>query len=94
MAGSKDEAARVLSQLKRVIRTNYSNPPTTAAPVVSTGPEHTRAVRALGKMNWPHAPRPHPPDAQGAGREDQDPGRGAGLQLRAGAARHVLVLGA
>ena len=27
----KDEAARVLSQLKRVIRTNYSNPPTHGA---------------------------------------------------------------
>ena len=32
---SKDEAARVLSQLKRVIRTNYSNPPTHGAQVVS-----------------------------------------------------------
>ena len=28
---SADEAARVLSQVKRVIRTNYSSPPTTAA---------------------------------------------------------------
>ena len=28
VAGSSEEAARVLSQLKRVIRTNYSNPPT------------------------------------------------------------------
>ena len=28
VAASSDEAARVLSQLKRVIRTNYSNPPT------------------------------------------------------------------
>jgi aromatic-amino-acid transaminase len=32
---SKDEAERVLSQLKRVIRTNYSNPPTHGAQVVS-----------------------------------------------------------
>ena len=32
---NKDEAARVLSQLKRVIRTNYSNPPTHGAQVVS-----------------------------------------------------------
>lgn len=30
-----DEAARVLSQLKRVIRTNYSNPPTHGAQVVA-----------------------------------------------------------
>jgi aromatic-amino-acid transaminase len=31
---SKEEAARVLSQVKRVIRTNYSNPPTHGATVV------------------------------------------------------------
>ncbi|KAG4081071.1 hypothetical protein HA402_010242 [Bradysia odoriphaga] len=36
VAGSKDEAVRVLSQLKRVIRTNYSNPPTHGASVVSS----------------------------------------------------------
>ncbi len=35
VCGSKDEAARVLSQLKRVIRTNYSNPPTHGAQVVA-----------------------------------------------------------
>ena len=33
---SRDEAARVLSQLKIVIRTNYSNPPTHGAQVVAT----------------------------------------------------------
>ncbi len=33
---SKEEAARVLSQLKIVIRTNYSNPPTHGAQVVAT----------------------------------------------------------
>jgi aromatic-amino-acid transaminase len=33
---SKDEAQRVLSQLKIVIRTNYSNPPTHGAQVVAT----------------------------------------------------------
>ncbi len=32
---SRDESARVLSQIKRVIRTNYSNPPTHGATVVS-----------------------------------------------------------
>jgi len=32
---SKDEAARVISQVKRVIRTNYSNPPTHGAAVVA-----------------------------------------------------------
>ena len=32
---SKDEAARVLSQVKRVVRTNYSNPPTHGGAVVA-----------------------------------------------------------
>ncbi|MGK2898973.1 MAG: aromatic amino acid transaminase [Burkholderiaceae bacterium] len=35
VCASKDEATRVLSQLKRVIRTNYSNPPTHGAQVVA-----------------------------------------------------------
>ena len=33
---SREESARVLSQVKRVIRTNYSNPPTHGATVVAT----------------------------------------------------------
>ncbi len=33
---SKDETSRVLSQVKRVIRTNYSNPPTHGGKVVAT----------------------------------------------------------
>ncbi len=33
---SKEESTRVLSQLKRVIRTNYSNPPTHGAAIVAT----------------------------------------------------------
>ncbi|TBW09569.1 aspartate/tyrosine/aromatic aminotransferase [Azotobacter chroococcum subsp. isscasi] len=36
VTASKDEAARVLSQVKRVIRTNYSNPPTHGASVVAS----------------------------------------------------------
>ena len=36
VAAGKEEADRVLSQLKRVIRTNYSNPPTHGAQVVAT----------------------------------------------------------
>ena len=35
VCASADEAARVLSQLKRVIRTNYSNPPTHGAAIVA-----------------------------------------------------------
>ncbi|MGE6790735.1 L-aspartate aminotransferase apoenzyme [Pseudomonas guineae] len=36
VTGSQEEASRVLSQVKRVIRTNYSNPPTHGASVVAT----------------------------------------------------------
>ncbi|NAN54746.1 aspartate/tyrosine/aromatic aminotransferase [Pseudomonas protegens] len=35
VSGSKEESARVLSQVKRVIRTNYSNPPTHGATIVA-----------------------------------------------------------
>ncbi len=50
----KDEAARVLSQLKIMIRTNYSNPPTHGATVVATvlGTPELRALweKELGEM--------------------------------------------
>lgn len=36
ICSSSEESARVLSQLKRVIRTNYSNPPTHGGTIVST----------------------------------------------------------
>ena len=36
VGASAEEAARLLSQLKRVVRTNYSNPPTHGAKVVAT----------------------------------------------------------
>jgi aromatic-amino-acid transaminase len=36
VAGSGEEGARVLSQLKRTVRTNYSNPPTHGGKIVST----------------------------------------------------------
>ncbi len=35
VSSSQDESTRVLSQLKRVIRTNYSNPPTHGASIVA-----------------------------------------------------------
>ncbi len=46
VCASQDEAARVLSQLKIVIRTNYSNPPTFGAQVVATVLT-TPALRAM-----------------------------------------------
>ena len=54
VTGTADEAARTLSQLKRVIRTNYSNPPThggQAAAMVLTTPElRAQWEKELGQM--------------------------------------------
>ena len=36
VTGSPEEAKRVLSQLKRIVRTNYSNPPTHGCQIVAT----------------------------------------------------------
>ena len=36
LTASAEEAARVLSQIKRIVRTNYSNPPTHGSQVVAT----------------------------------------------------------
>ncbi|HYF57466.1 MAG TPA: amino acid aminotransferase [Burkholderiaceae bacterium] len=46
VAQDGDEAARLLSQLKRVVRTNYSNPPTHGGSVVATV-LNTPELRAL-----------------------------------------------
>ncbi len=46
VTANKDEAARVLSQLKRTIRTNYSNPPRHGAAVVTAVLDDSR-LRAL-----------------------------------------------
>ena len=46
VCADRDEAARVLSQLKILIRTNYSNPPTHGAQIVATVLQ-TPALRAL-----------------------------------------------
>jgi aromatic-amino-acid transaminase len=54
VASNADEAARALSQLKRVVRTNYSNPPTHGAQIVATvltSPElHTLWDQELAAM--------------------------------------------
>ncbi|HEV3426642.1 MAG TPA: amino acid aminotransferase [Paraburkholderia sp.] len=54
LTSSKEESARVLSQLKRVIRTNYSNPPTHGGSVVAAvlGSADLRAMweAELGEM--------------------------------------------
>ena len=54
VAANADEAARVLSNLKRIVRTNYSNPPTHGGQIVATvlGDAQLKALwdRELGAM--------------------------------------------
>ena len=54
VAGTADEAARVLSNLKRIVRSNYSNPPTNGCDIVArvlTTPElRTLWEQELGAM--------------------------------------------
>ena len=54
VAGSEDEAVRVLSQLKRTVRTNYSNPPTHGGQIVAAvlGDDELRKLweQELGQM--------------------------------------------
>jgi aromatic-amino-acid transaminase len=54
VTSSADEAKRVLSNLKRIVRTNYSNPPSHGSQIVATilgSPElKTLWVRELGEM--------------------------------------------
>src|SRR3546814_3732435 len=57
VSSSKEESGRVLSQLKRVIRTNYSNPPTHGGTVVSTvlitrSEEHTTELQSLMRISY------------------------------------------
>jgi aromatic-amino-acid transaminase len=54
VAGDRDEAARVLSQVKRIVRANYSNPPSWGGQIVTavlTSPELIELWdRELGQM--------------------------------------------
>jgi aromatic-amino-acid transaminase len=54
VTASKDEAIRVMSQVKRLVRTNYSNPPTHGCQVVtkvlSTPELHAMWEQELGQM--------------------------------------------
>ena len=54
VTGSPEEAKRVLSQVKRIVRTNYSNPPTHGCQIVATvlGNPQLRSLwdRELGEM--------------------------------------------
>ena len=92
VTSSAEEAMRVLSNLKRVVRANYSNPPTHGSQIVATilGNPQLRSLweRELGEMRERiKAMR----KALVAG--DSQARAQLRLQLRPRAARHVLLLG-
>jgi aromatic-amino-acid transaminase len=79
VTASKEEAGRVMSQVKRVIRTNYSNPPTHGGAVVAA----VLASPELRQM-WEDelaGMRAHPRHAHWPGRSSRR-GRRAGFLLR------------
>ena len=69
VAANKDEAGRVLSQVKRVIRSNYSNPPTHGGQIVATILDHAPSCARCGKPSSRTHARPHQADARAAGRD-------------------------
>ena len=87
-----DEAARVLSQLKRVIRTNYSNPPTHGRGHRRPCAVDARAALALGGRTRRHA-RTHQTHAGGIAAQAAGRGRPPRHRLHHPAARHVQLLG-
>jgi aromatic-amino-acid transaminase len=89
VTADKDEAARVLSQVKRVIRTNYSNPPTHGGAIVAAvlaSPELRAMWEAelAGMRDRIRAMRTGLVDKLAAASP-------AGLLVRGAPARHVLV---
>ena len=68
VTGSAEEAMRVLSQVKRLVRTNYSNPPTHGCQIVATVLASAAAAQPVGPRARRHA-RSHQGDAQAPGRQ-------------------------
>ena len=67
VAADRDEAARVLSQVKRVVRANYSNPPTFGGQIVATVLD-TPELRSLWEQRAGRDARAHPREPSRAGR--------------------------
>ena len=92
LCDSKEEASRVLSQLKIAIRTNYSSPPTHGGAVVAAvlGNPELRAMweRELGDMRG--ADQVHAPET---GRWTHGSGRATGHGFHYPSDRHVQLLG-
>ena len=91
VTSSPEEAMRVLSQVKRLVRTNYSNPPTHGCQLVATVLGERAASQPVGPRARRHA-RSHQGNAQAPGRKDPRPRPRLRFQLRPQAARHVFLL--
>ena len=85
-----DEAKRVLSQVKRVVRTNYSSPATRGGAIVADDSVGRGTDGAMGIGTDGNA-RTHPENASAHGGKTAGDGRGAGLRFYRGAARNVLL---
>ena len=68
VADSSDEAARTLSQLKRFVRTNYSNPPTHGGKIVATV-LNSAELRTVWEDELKPDARAHPRHAHAADRK-------------------------
>ena len=89
---SQDESARVLSQLKRVIRANYSTPPTHGGMVVATvlnTPELRTDLGSRARRNAGTHQGDAPPAGAGPGSPDEE----ARLLVHRTPERHVLLHG-
>ncbi len=87
---SRDESARVLSQLKRVIRANYSTPPTHGGMVVTTVLT-TAGIAGVMDSGTRRDARAHSTNARGVGRSSAGTRRRTGFLIRVAAKRNVLV---
>ena len=90
VAADKDEAARVLSQIKRLVRTNYSNPPTHGGQIVARCSPTPSCARYGRRSSAACASASR--DARVARGEARRPGAGTRFRLHAAPARNVLVL--
>ncbi len=92
VTASKDEAARVMSQIKRLVRTNYSNPPTHGCQVVTKVLDHTGTAHDVGTGVGANA-RAHQTHAQSPSRQGASQKARLRHCIRATATRHVLYSG-
>ncbi len=93
VTADKDEAARVLSQVKRVVRANYSNPPTHGGADRRAWCSPTPELRAMWESGARRHARAHREMRESLVEKLARARARARFRLRAQPARHVLVFG-